>query len=308
MIKVVVIFLSIALMLGIATVIAIVKSTRYPERDYSELHKRIHTWWFIIAVLFIGLGFNETLASVIFTLISFIAFKEFLTLSPVRRTDRAVLFLCYLSIPIQYYFVWIGWYGMFTIFIPVYVFVIIFGALVFTGSTKEFLRVGATLHWAVMMTVFSISHIPYLFALQPLNSDTFFEPALIAIYLVFLTQLNDVAQYVWGKSLGRTKIVPKVSPNKTLEGFLGGAFTTTIASLLIYPLLTPLSFFHAIFSGFLIACFGFVGDIVLSAVKRDLGVKDTGTLLPGHGGILDRLDSVIFTAPLFFHFLRYFYC
>ncbi len=308
MIKVVVIFMTIALMLTVATVVATAKSTKHPERDYSELHKRINTWWFIIAVLFLGLGFNETLASFIFALISFIAFKEFLTLSPVRRTDRSVLFLCYLSIPVQYYFVWIGWYGMFIIFIPVYVFVAIFGALVFSGSTKEFLRVGATLHWAVMMTIFSISHIPYLFALHPIEPNTFFEPALIAIYLVFLTQLNDVAQYVWGKSIGRLKIVPKVSPNKTLEGFLGGVFTTTVAALLIYKLLTPLSFSHALFSGVLIACFGFVGDIVLSAVKRDLGVKDTGTLLPGHGGILDRLDSIIFTGPLFFHFLRYFYC
>ena len=119
--------------------------------------------------------------------------------------------------------------------------------------------------------------------------------------------MNDVAQFVWGKTLGKRKILPLVSPNKTWEGFLGGAVTTLLVSLLLGPLFTPLDLPRAALVGLEIGIFGFIGDVVMSAVKRDIGVKDTGTLLPGHGGILDRLDSLTFTAPLYFHTLYYFY-
>lgn len=122
---------------------------------------------------------------------------------------------------------------------------------------------------------------------------------------MLLTQLNDVAQYLWGKSLGRHKIVPKVSPNKTWAGFLGGVATTTLLAWLIAPWLTPLTEMESVLAGLLIGVCGFVGDVVISALKRDIGVKDSGSLLPGHGGILDRLDSLTYTAPLFFHFIRY---
>ncbi|WP_434737034.1 phosphatidate cytidylyltransferase, partial [Escherichia coli] len=116
---------------------------------------------------------------------------------------------------------------------------------------------------------------------------------------------NDIAQYLWGKSCGRRKVVPKVSPGKTLEGLVGGVITTMIASLIIGPLLTPLNTLQALLAGLLIGISGFCGDVVMSAIKRDIGVKDSGKLLPGHGGLLDRIDSLIFTAPVFFYFIRY---
>src|SRR5690606_15731572 len=127
------------------------------------------------------------------------------------------------------------------------------------------------------------------------------------LYLVFLTQFNDVAQYTWGRLFGRRPIVPVVSPKKTWEGFLGGLLTTTVAAVLVAPLVTPFDWQQAAASGLMIAAAGFIGDVTVSAVKRDLGVKDTGSLIPGHGGIMDRIDSLTFTAPLFFHFVRYFH-
>lgn len=100
--------------------------------------------------------------------------------------------------------------------------------------------------------------------------------------------------------------MPKVSPNKTLAGLVGGVATTTLMAALLGPLMTPLSIPLSLLAGFIIGISGFCGDVVMSAIKRDIGVKDSGTLLPGHGGLLDRLDSLIFTAPVFFHFIRYF--
>jgi phosphatidate cytidylyltransferase len=149
--------------------------------------------------------------------------------------------------------------------------------------------------------VFGISHQAYLLVLPPEGG------AALVLYLVVLTQLNDVAQYIWGKTLGRHKVVPTVSPNKTVEGLIGGIVTTTVLAVLLAPLVTPLTQAHAIAAGLMIGAGGFLGDITISAVKRDIGVKDAGTMLPGHGGVLDRINSLTFTAPMVFHFVRFYY-
>jgi len=154
--------------------------------------------------------------------------------------------------------------------------------------------------------VFGISHTAYLLVLPEANNPQAGGAGLV-LFLVFLTQFNDVAQYLWGKALGRNKIIPKVSPHKTWQGFLGGVMTTTMLAVLLSPWLTPMDWTMAIFAGALIAGAGFIGDVVVSALKRDVGVKNSGTLLPGHGGVLDRIDSLTYSAPLFFHFVYYFY-
>ena len=125
------------------------------------------------------------------------------------------------------------------------------------------------------------------------------------LYLVVLTELNDVAQYLWGKATGRRKVAPTVSPGKTYGGLLGGLATTVLLAWAAAPWLTPFDTYQALAAGLIIGLFGFVGDITLSAVKRDIGIKDSGSLIPGHGGILDRVDSLTYTAPLFFHYLYY---
>jgi phosphatidate cytidylyltransferase len=129
----------------------------------------------------------------------------------------------------------------------------------------------------------------------------------LLFFLVMLTQFNDVAQYTWGKLTGRHKVTPTVSPKKTWEGLIGGIATTTLLASLIGPYLTPMDFRWSALAGLIIGVSGFLGDITMSAMKRDLGVKDTGGLIPGHGGILDRVDSLTYAAPVFTHFFRYFF-
>jgi phosphatidate cytidylyltransferase len=138
------------------------------------------------------------------------------------------------------------------------------------------------------------------------------------VYLILLTQFSDIAQALWGRALGRRKITPAVSPGKTWEGFLLGAASTQVMAVVLALPLTPLAsgislgygddrtsipYLPALLAGLIVSLGGFVGDLNMSAFKRDLGVKDSGTLLPGQGGILDRVDSLTFTAPLFFYFV-----
>jgi len=195
---------------------------------------------------------------------------------------------------------------MFIIFIPIYVFLALPFRMVMIGETRDFLRSLSTIHWGLMTCVYSMGHVAYLLILGAERYPESGGPGLL-LFLVGLTQLNDVAQFCWGKALGRSRIAPSVSPNKTTAGFLGGVVTITTLAWLTAPYLTPLEPLFAIYAGLIISIGGFIGDLTISALKRDLGVKDSGSTLPGHGGILDRIDSLSYTAPLFFHFTRYFF-
>ncbi len=279
---------------------------RHPAKDYTELSQRIRSWWIMVAIFTAAMVLSPTISLIFFAFISFLSLKEYLSIIPTRRADRRVLFWAYLAIPLQYYWIAIGWYGMFIIFIPVFMFLFLPLRMIIIGETKSFLQAIGTLHWGLMTMVFSVSHVAFLLVL-PEESNPVGGGAGLVLYLVFLTQFNDVSQYVWGKMLGRRKIVPTVSPNKTWEGFLGGVATTTLLALLLAPILTPIEWPMAILAGLGISVGGFVGDVTISALKRDIGVKDSGSLLPGHGGILDRIDSLTYTAPLFFHFIYYLY-
>ncbi|HFK3154247.1 phosphatidate cytidylyltransferase [Citrobacter sedlakii] len=287
-----------------ASVVNVLLVTLRPEKDWRELTLRIRTWWVIVVLFSLAILSPAWLALTFFGLVSFMALKEFLTLAPSRQADRMPLLWMFIAIPVNYGFIGTGWYGMFVVFIPVYVFLFLPARMVIAGDTQGFLRTASQLHWSLMTTVFAFSHVAFLLVLPADGKQT---GALLVLFLVGLTEFNDVAQYIWGKSFGRIKVTPTVSPNKTLAGLLGGVATTALVALLLGPLLTPMSGAMALLSGVIIGVTGFCGDVVMSAIKRDCGVKDSGTLLPGHGGILDRLDSLIFTAPVFFHFIRYFY-
>lgn len=295
-------------LLALASLIVFSLKRFHPERDYAELTARVNSWWVMVGVFAAAMALSRTLSLVFLGFVSFLALKEYLSLIPTRRADRRVLFWAYLSIPVQYGWVAAGWYGMFIIFIPVYLFLLLPLRMVLIGETAGFLRAAGSLHWGLMLTVFNLSHVAFLLAL-PEASNPAGGGAGLVLFLMFLTQFNDVSQYVWGKTLGgfgtRHAIIPKVSPKKTWEGFLGGVATTTLAAWLLAPLLTPLAGWEAPVAGLLIGLAGFIGDVNISALKRDLGIKDSGSLIPGHGGILDRVDSLTFTAPLFFHFLYY---
>lgn len=274
-----------------------------PNKDWRELTLRIRTWWVIVVLFSLALISPRWLALTFFALVSVLALKEFLTLVPARDADRMPVLWMFIAIPINYGLIGIDWYGLFIIFIPVYAFLFLPARMVLVGETQGFLHSAAQLHWGLMTTVFAVSHVAFLLILP---ADGLQTGALLVLFLVGLTEFNDVAQYLWGKSLGRIRVTPTVSPNKTLAGLLGGIGSTMLAALLLGPLMTPLGWGMSLLAGVIIGVTGFCGDVVMSAVKRDIGVKDSGTLLPGHGGILDRLDSLIFTAPVFFHFIRYF--
>ena len=276
-----------------------------PDVDYSEPKLRTKSWWWMVAIVFFALSIPQSYSIAFVGFLSYLALKEFLSITPVRRSDRKVIFWGYLSIPIQYFWISMEWYGMFIIFIPVYVFLYLPMVMVLNGDTKSFIRSAGVIHWALMLTVFCISHIGYLLVLEPINKEA--GSIGLVLFILVMTQANDIAQYLWGKSIGKTKIIPKVSPNKTVEGFLGGVGTVLVLSVALAPVLTPLTFYQSLIAGLIISLSGFIGDLVISSVKRDLNIKDTGKLIPGHGGILDRLDSLIFTAPLFFHFVYYLY-
>jgi phosphatidate cytidylyltransferase len=293
-------------LLIIATVI-IAWLTRYrPQQNFNELHLRLRSWWWMTSIFMVSLFVSKITSLVILGFISFLAFKEYLSLIPTRRADRRVLLWAYLAIPIQYYWIGIEWYGMFIIFIPVYMFLYLPIPMLIIGETQGFLRAAGTLHWGLVITVFCLSHAAYLIAL-PEAGNPLAGGAGLLLFLIFLTEINDISQYIWGKTFGKHKIIPKVSPNKTWEGFLGGFMTTIVFSALLAPWLTPMNVPFSLLAGALIAIAGFFGDVSISALKRDLGIKDSGSLVPGHGGILDRVDSLTYTAPLFLHFIRYFY-
>lgn len=313
-----VVLLAVFAMLALASVVSITLMRIRVDRDYTELRARVRTWWVIAGLVSGSLLLSPSVAIWFLAFVSFLALKEFLSLIPSRRADRRVLFWAYVAIPIQFYWVASQWYGMFIIFIPVYLFLLLPTRMIMIGETKGFLRAVGTLQWGVMGTVFFLSHAAYLLVMEfgqtprvapqlpDSNQIISVGPGLL-LFLLVLTQSNDVAQFLWGKSLGRQKISPKVSPGKTWAGFLGGLATTIALAALIGPWLTMMDLTRSLIAGGLIAVSGLLGDLNISALKRDLGVKDAGAMLPGHGGVLDRVDSLIFTAPVFFHFVWYHY-
>ena len=298
-----IIMVAICSLLILATTIRLLLKWKKPEKDYQELKLRIQSWWWMVGLLFGFLWAGQTASICFFAFLSFLALKEFLSIIPMRQSDRQVVFWLYLAIPCQYYWIAEGWYGMAIIFIPVYIFLFIPIRMVLTGKTEGFIRAGGVMHWGVMLTVFCISHLAYLLTLPIKNEQA--GPIGLILFILVMTQFNDVCQFIWGKTLGKHPIIPKVSPNKTWEGFLGGLLTITLIGGFLGPYLTPLTQLHGFVAGLIISTGGFFGDVVLSSVKRDLQIKDTGNMIPGHGGLLDRLDSLIYTAPLFFHTLYY---
>lgn len=306
-------------LLVISSIATVVLHRRQFSETTLELRQRVRTWWVIVAMLAVALACSVSVAIGLLAFVSFLALKEFLSMTPTRRADRRVLFYAYLSIPIQFYFAATAWYGMFIVFIPVMMFVAIPTRMWMIGVTDGFLRAASSLHWALMLTVFSLSHAAFLLVIQPGTIQPGTSPRLVAtdgdalagpgllLFLLVMTEANDIFGYLWGKSLGRSKVAPTVSPGKTNAGLVGGVATTIAVSWLMGPWLTLMDAPRSILAGVIIGVGGFAGDLCLSSIKRDLKIKDFGSTLPGHGGVLDRVDSLIFTAPLFFHFFYYLY-
>lgn len=299
----------IVALLALSSLITAVLKTRQPAGHISpviaNLDARVRAWWVMVAIFCAAL-FTGGLGSVIlFGLASFFALREFLTLTPTRAADhRALFWAFFVVVPAQYVFVAQQWYGLFSIFIPVYVFLFIPIRCALGGDTQHFLERTAKIQWALMVCVYCVSHVP---ALLMLDIPGFTGAnARLVLFLVLVAQISDVLQYVWGKLFGRHKIAPVLSPSKTWEGFVGGILSASAVGAGLWWA-TPFNPWQAAALSFVITVMGFFGGLVMSAIKRDRGVKDYGNLIEGHGGVMDRIDSICFAAPVFFHLVRYYF-
>lgn len=267
-----------------------------------NLNARTRSWWIMVLVVGGAIMLGSTATVVLFAIVSFMALREFWTLTPSRRGDHYALFLSFFVVlPYHYYLLAIEWYGMFIIFIPVYAFLLLPAVATLMGDTNEFLARSAKVQWGLMLTVFAISHAPALLML-----DTSVPSALLVVYLIIVVQLSDVFQYVWGKLIGKHRFSPNISPSKTVEGLVGGGISAILVGTALHRM-TPFSPLQAAAVSTVIVVGGFFGGFVLSAIKRDLKAKDWGYIIEGHGGVLDRVDSLTFAAPLFFHVTRYWF-
>lgn len=282
--------------LSFASILFYVWGKLKPAAKLTELKMRCRSWWIMATVFLIATVFSTKVSYIAFALLSFVALRELFSILHLRHSDRSAMLLCYLAIPVQYFFTYQGYIIASLVFIPVFMFVVLPFRLVVVGQTEGIIQSMAIIPGTLMIALFGLSHMGLLLSLPGGRGMLFF--------LVFITEMNDVFQFVWGKLLGRHKILPKVSPNKTWEGFIGGVVTTTTLGISLC-FLTPCSVPQIALVSFLTANAGFIGDVIISSVKRDLQLKDTSTAIPGHGGVLDRIDSLVVAAPIFFHIIYY---
>ena len=300
-------FVGIGVLLIVASTIGwlLKRRMKSPNSVIDNLNTRINAWWVMVAIFAIAIFLGKFAVIILFFIASGIALREFLTLTPITRYDYwPLLFAYFIVLPLQYILVAVSWYELFCIFIPIYGFLFLAILAAITGSAHNFLARIAEVQWGLMITVYSISFIP---ALLILPIDHYQDRNLLLIaFLVFVVELSDVLQYVFGKLFGKHSISPNLSPSKTIEGFIGGILSASLIGACLWWV-TPFSFIQAGLISLMITLLGFLGGLVMSAIKRDRGVKDWGKLISGHGGVLDRLDSICFAAPIFFHVVRYYW-
>jgi phosphatidate cytidylyltransferase len=271
----------------------------------DNINARIRAWWVMALLFAVAVTMGTFVSILLFALTSFLALREFVTLAPTRPGDHRALFWSFFVVtPVQYGLIWMQWYGLFSMLIPVYVSIFLAIRTTLAGDTERFLERTATNQWGLMICVYFVSYVPALLMLRIPGYER--QAPTLMFFLVLVVQLSDVLQYVWGKTLGRRPIAPSISPNKTWEGLIGGVGSATALGTAVWWA-TPFSPVAAALMALTVTTMGFAGGLIMSAIKRDRGVKDYGTLIGGHGGVLDRIDSLCFAAPVFFHLTRYFY-
>jgi phosphatidate cytidylyltransferase len=269
----------------------------------ENLNTRIKAWWWIVLLIGSAVIAGRGAVIAVFAVISFIALREFLTLTAIGAADRPAVLASFLIIlPLQYTLIALGRDDWFAGFVPLVGLMAVPILTALTGRTRNYLARTAELLWGLVICVYGISQVPALLMFKmPGDQD---RQLLLMVFLILISQTSDVFQYVWGKLAGRHKIAPEISPLKTLEGLIGGVASATFLGACLWRM-TPFTPFQSGVMSFLIAIAGFLGGLVMSAIKRDRGVKDWGHFIPGHGGMLDRVDSICFSAPMFYHLARW---
>lgn len=271
------------------------------DKDYTGIGFRIKTWWGMLFIFCLATLSNSVVSLLSLMVLAFFALKEYFSMIRTRKADRRLFLWAYLSIPLQFYWVYIEWYGMFIVFIPVYVFLLLPLPRLINKGTLGFLRSVSATQWGLMLMVFGLSHLAYFQFASPEYG------AGLVLFLVVLTQLNDAVHYLASIYFGKHKIVPTSNPYLTWEGFACAFVVTTAVSYLIYPHLTPLNPAFGYLSGMLISLSGFFSDLTVSVLKRDLLIGDDDKFAALKKSYLSRIDSLTYTAPVFFHVIRYFF-
>ncbi|QFQ87058.1 phosphatidate cytidylyltransferase [Paracoccus kondratievae] len=299
------VFYGLFAFLILATLVAqfLIRSGRVTEPTAGNLTQRIRAWWVMIGVLALIFTLGAGAITLFFALCSMAALREFATITHTRRDDHDGLAIAfYLILPLQYLLVYFEVPVFAALLIPVYSFLLLPVITVFKGEVQGFLTRVSETQWGLMVCVYCVSHIPAILTLDiPFYRYSAFT---LVAWLILVVQASDVLQYIWGKSIGRHLLAPRVSPSKTVEGLVGGMLSATVLGMALTPI-TPFRWWEAGLIALTVTGFGTLGGLIMSAIKRDRGVKDWGTLVQGHGGILDRLDSLVFSAPVFLHILAW---
>lgn len=275
------------------------------EEAVEDRRRSLKTWWAIVVTLTVVVLLGRTASILLLAVISAVSLHELAGLagrSAQAEAEPRLWRIAYGLGALGYLAIWLGWRELFLGGLPIAA-VIIFGAMmVVAGQSVGFPDSVARATWGLLLTMYCLAHAALLFSL-PATSDSIAAAGGWFAFLLILTEANDIAQALIGRRFGRHKIVPRVSPGKSWEGFLGGILVTTPLAVLLAHWLTPFGVVEAVFAGVIIAVSGFFGDVNMSAIKRSAGVKDSSRLLPGHGGMLDRVDSLTFSAPAFYYFV-----
>ncbi|MCA9064238.1 MAG: phosphatidate cytidylyltransferase [Planctomycetaceae bacterium] len=304
-----------SLAVGTAIRISLLRNAA-PEKRAARVGSLI-AWWIMAAIMAIAVLLGKSAGILTFAVISFMGLREFLRITGERFREQPLELIAFCALPFHYLWILAGWREAFWMFVPAVVFLLLPVRLILAGQMKGFIQAASAATWGMILIVYCFSHAAMLLTL-PAEENPAGGPAGWLVYLLILTEMNDISQALWGRRFGRHKVIPLVSPNKSWEGLIGGMLTTVTLAVILAPLLTSLADVPATSppgglrswllpgaAGLLIAIGGFFGDLNMSAVKRDLGIKDAGHLIPGQGGVLDRIDSLTYTGPLFFYFVYF---
>ena len=292
--------LAVASAIGFGLKLMVAK--RQPHGGIDNLNTRINAWWVIVIIVGLALLAGRAGVTLLFAFASFAALREFVAPAPGRRGDRALLLTCAcVVLPLQYVFVARGALLSYTLFIPVFAILAVPMVAARLCEPPAARERAANMQWGLVLCVWCISHVPALLALDIPGYEG--RNAFLLVFFILVVQSSDVLQYLWGKFAGRRQIAPRLSPSKTVEGLVGGVGCATALGAVLSPI-TPFSVAEAALLSLVITLLGFAGGLVLSASKRKRGIKDWGTMIRGHGGVLDRLDSVCLSAPVFLHAVR----